>query len=174
MTKKKRVTLIVVLALVLILAAAIFCLWYTRPVTIAQLASLPEQESPYYDVSVRLYHQADELSPLETESRSLSLAKGDPLYEEFQEMLSSIRVRRTISGVLSPSTGGVPVEDGDITWIIHINEHSFALQCHVGQFSYRNASTRDYLDCTVEDGENVAEQMGDFVAEHSTETELID
>lgn len=32
MTKKKRVTLIVVVALVL--AAASFCLWYTRPLTL--------------------------------------------------------------------------------------------------------------------------------------------
>ena len=76
MTKKKRVTLIVVLALVLALAASV--LWYTRPVTIAQLASLPEQESPYYDVSIRLFHQAGDFFPLKTEERSLSLAQGDP------------------------------------------------------------------------------------------------
>ena len=173
MTKKKRVTLIVVLALVLALAASV--LWYTRPVTIAQLASLPEQESPYYDVYIRLFHQAGDFFPLKTEERSLSLAQGDPLYEEFQEILSNIRIRRTISGVLEelidPSITGVPVEDGDTSWIIYINEYSFALQCHVGQFTYRNDSTRNYLDCTVEGGEFVAERMSDFLAEHGTEIE---
>lgn len=166
MTKKKRAVLIVIPALVLALAA--FCLWYTRPVSIAQLAPELDREQPFqFHAYTVIWHKNDAY-----ESFELKLQEGDPLYEEVHAMLDKVRIKRTIPGLImdligAPS-GGVAMEEGMVNWVMDLDGSTFQLQYWGGQFLYSSHHTGNFVDCAVVNGEETAAELNAFFLEYST------
>ncbi len=114
MTKKKRVTLIVVVALVL--AAASFCLWYTRPLTLDQLSAGTEITS-----CQRLVVTASQQSgSSDSELYNLTLTPEDPAFDQLLSLFEAQTYRRALGNLLSLGnhSWSDPLDPGDFRWNI--------------------------------------------------------
>lgn len=162
--KKKWLSIVLPVAAVLLLIAG--GLWYTRPMTIAQLAPELDREQPaLFSVYIRVWHDDGE-----SEHFSLSLRDGDPLYEEVRELLSQIRIKRTLEGALLDLThsasGSVSLEDGDVNWALHLDGATFGLQYYGDEFYYISYDTNNYCLCTVLDHSKTVEALNTFFFEN--------
>ena len=170
--KKKwlRIALPILVVVLLVLAG----IWYTRPMTIAELLPELDMEHPgsLYVYTYR-YHM-DEFSQ-EKEPLELNLTEGDPRYEEFRTILESIRFRRTIKGLLTDLFNrpiGTEIEDGMVNWTLHLQgSHFFALQYFDNKF-YCNKSAyyeyNHYRECRMENHDEVADALTSLILAYST------
>ena len=116
MTKKKRVTLIVVLALVL--AAAIFCLWYTRPMTFEQLMPGVTDLSSCREIQIYAHYQPAG-SPRE-ESYNFTLTQDNPIFDQMLSLFEDQTYRRSLRSLL-PDNGQTHFrQPGDFRWIVSL------------------------------------------------------
>ena len=162
--KKKwlRIVFPIVVVVILILAG----IWYTRPMTIAQLAPELDRETPaLFHSFIRVWHDNGE-----SEHLTLALRDGDPLYEEARDLLSQIRIKRTLEGALLDlmhgAAGSVSLEEGDVTWVLHLDGATFGLQYYGGELYYISFDTNNYCLCKVQNHNKTVEALNTFLLEN--------
>ena len=164
MTKKLRVVILVLALLILSLV-----MWYTRPLSISELAFSPEP-SPVF-AFIRRGCIAEDGSP-DIERLSLKLQPGEPLYEELTGLLEEIRIRRSLTDFLPERPArGAAIKEGECTWTMDLPLASFHLQYFDGHFTYSLNDKRGYRDCSVLDSEDTAAELTAFLLKNSTKTD---
>lgn len=160
MTHKLRIFLIVLVLLILFPV-----MWYTRPLSISELAFSPEL-SPMF-AFIRRGCTAEDGSP-DIEKFSLNLHPGEPLYEELTELLEGIRIRRSLTGFLPEQPArSAAIKEGECTWTIDLPLASFHLQYFDGHFTYSLNDKRGYRNCSVLDSEDTAAELTAFLLKNS-------
>lgn len=168
--RRKKSTPLIVLS-VFILALVILFLWYTRPVTAAQLSPGLDRDalSVFSAWGERWYGAEGE--PPDSKSFSLTLRSGDPFYEEARALTDAIQIKRYPSDLflrLLPDDviRGKQMEAGMVNWVISLDGGMFLLQYHAGRFSYSLPGSKRYLSCAVVNGDAVADTISEFLLEH--------
>ena len=119
MTKKKRGILIIALALVL--AAAIFCLWYTRPLSFDQLS--PDVDlPPCEEIQISANYASDGFP---SHRYDLILTPEDPAFDQLLSLFEGQTYRRSLWNLLPQ--GAVQrhtLQPGDFLWAIHLGGYA--------------------------------------------------
>ena len=113
MTKKKRAVLIVIAVLVLALAAS--CLWYTRPMTLAQLTPEVADHSPCEEIHVSASERSEDGAPA---SYVFTLTSNDPAFDQLPTLFEDQTYRRSLQNLLPGGSQSHSSQPGDFQWIV--------------------------------------------------------
>ena len=94
------------------------------------------------------------------------------------ERLEALRIRRPPTNLLfqllTPTTSGRQVQDGDYNYVIHIFGQDggwVALQFFIDAWEYDTPRQSQYLSCRVSGGADTGRALGDYLWELSQEFE---
>ena len=181
----KKKWLRTVLPIVVIVFLVLAGIWYTRPMTIAQLAPELDMEHPHsLYVHTRNYHvDSSGYANAEEEPLKLNLPGEDPRYQEFRSILENLRFRRTIKGLLTDLLDlerGTKIKDGMINWRLALQDSGlFELQFFNGTFyciycdASGNYEYNNFRECRMENHDEVAEALTSLILAYSTPDEGI-
>ena len=146
-------------------------LWYYRPVTLDILYS--DLDPAGISVSVM------RLSGDDFERAHFNLTDASsPEASELLDQLNALSIRRPPTNlllqILTPTTSGRQVQDGDYNYVIHIFGQDggwVALQFFIDAWEYDTPRQSQYLSCRVSGGADSGRALGDYLWELSQEFE---
>lgn len=118
--RRKRILIALCVVAVLALLAAIFCFWYTRPVSFADLSpgvDLPPcQEIRIY---ATYYNGSQDLDDYE-----LTITPEDPAFDQLLSLFEAQTYRRSLGNLLPQGTRHHNTQPGDFRWevILHYED----------------------------------------------------
>lgn len=148
-------------------------LWYYRPVDIYTLA--PALEPAGISVVINRFSEDEAMGH---GFRNFDVDAASPQGLALLERLEALRIRRPPTNlllqILTPTTSGRQVQDGDYNYVIHIFGQDggwVALQFFIDAWEYDTPRQSQYLSCRVSGGADSGRALGDYLWELSQEFE---
>ena len=119
--RRKRILIALCVIAALAALAAAFCLWYTRPMSFADLS--PGVDLPSCD-EIRIYATYHNGTPRDMDEYELTLTPEDPAFEPLLSLLEDQTYRRSLKNLLPQGTRYHNTQPGDFRWevILHYED----------------------------------------------------